>query len=86
MASGVPVVQPALGAFPEIVNLSGGGIVYQLNTPEALCDALAGLLSDPEKLSSLSENARKGIEIQFNIQDHAIEMINVYRSLQMSHI
>jgi glycosyltransferase involved in cell wall biosynthesis len=86
MASGVPVVQPALGAFPEIVNLSGGGIVYQLNTPEALCDALAGLLSDPEKLSSLSENARKGIEIQFNIQDHANEMINVYRSLQMSHI
>jgi glycosyltransferase involved in cell wall biosynthesis len=85
MASGVPVVQPALGAFPEIVNLSGGGIVYQLNTPETLCDALAGLLSDPEKLSSLSENARKGVEIQFNIQDHANEMINVYRSLQMSH-
>ena len=24
MASGVPVVQPALGAFPEIVDVSGG--------------------------------------------------------------
>lgn len=86
MASGVPVVQPALGAFPEIVNLSGGGIIYQPNTPEALCDALVSLLSDREKLNSLSENARKGVEIQFNIQDHANEMINVYRSLQMSHV
>lgn len=85
MASGVPVVQPALGAFPEIVNLSGGGIVYQPNTPDALCDAFVRLLSDREKLNRLSENARKGVEIQFNIQDHAIEMINVYHSLQMSH-
>jgi len=85
MASGVPVVQPALGAFPEIVNRSGGGIVYQPNTPEALCEALVSLLSDHEKLNSLSENARKGVEIQFNIQDHTNEMINVYQSLQMSH-
>ena len=36
MASGIPVVQPSLGAFPEIISLSGGGIVYQPNTPEEL--------------------------------------------------
>jgi glycosyltransferase involved in cell wall biosynthesis len=85
MASGVPVIQPSLGAFPEIVSLSGGGIIYQPNTPEALCDALSGMLSDREKLNRLSENARKGVEIHFNIQDHAKEMINVYKNLQMSH-
>ncbi len=81
MASGIPVVQPALGAFPEIVNLSGGGIIYQPNTPETLCDALAGLLSDREKLDLLSLNGRKGVEINFNIHNHAKEMIAAYQSL-----
>lgn len=81
MASGVPVVQPALGAFPEIINLSGGGIVYEPNTPETLCDALAGLLSDHKKLNTLSLNARKGVEANFNINDHAKEMIGVYKIL-----
>ncbi len=81
MASGIPVVQPALGAFPEIVNLSGGGIIFQPNTPEMLSEALTGLLSDPEKLNQFSINARKGVEINFNIHDHAKEMTDVYRKL-----
>lgn len=81
MASGIPVVQPALGAFPEIVNLSGGGIIYQPNTPDALCDALALLLSDRDKLDTLSLNGRKGVEINFNIHDHAKEMIEVYQKM-----
>ena len=83
MASGVPVVQPALGAFPEIVKLSGGGITYEPNTPETLCETLARLLSDPEKLNSLSVAARKGVEIRFNIHDHAKEMIAVYQNIQV---
>ena len=81
MASGVPVVQPALGAFPEIINISGGGVVYQPNTSESLCEALAGLLSDPKKLNALSLNARKGVETNFNIHDHAKEMIGVYQKI-----
>ena len=81
MASGVPVVQPALGAFPEIINLSGGGIVYQPNTPEALCDALSRLLSDPSDLKNLSHAARKGVETYFNIHSHTGEMIEIYRRL-----
>ena len=81
MASGIPVVQPALGAFPEIVNLSGGGIIYQPNTPDALCDALAILLSDREKLDTLSLNGRKGVELNFNIHNQAKEMIEVYQKL-----
>ena len=83
MASGVPVVQPALGAFPEIVKLSGGGIIYEPNTSETLCDALAGLLSDTEKLNRLSVAAREGVEISFNIHDHAKEMIAVYQNIQV---
>ncbi len=81
MASGVPVVQPALGAFPEIVNIAGGGITYEPNTPEKLSEAWAGLLSDPEKLEQLSISGYNGTKEKFNIHNHAKEIITLYESL-----
>ncbi|MBK6282422.1 MAG: glycosyltransferase family 4 protein [Draconibacterium sp.] len=45
MASGIPVVQPALGAFPEIVEKSGGGVTYSPNTPKKLSET--GLICFP---------------------------------------
>jgi glycosyltransferase involved in cell wall biosynthesis len=79
MVSGVPVVQPALGAFPEITELSGGGIVYEPNTPEALAEALAGLLNDPGQLDRLSRQGVKGVEKHFHIDVQAERMLSVYQ-------
>ncbi|MFZ5431221.1 MAG: glycosyltransferase family 4 protein [Bacteroidota bacterium] len=81
MASGIPIVQPALGAFPEIVKLSSGGVTYEPNSPDELAKAWAGLLQDPQRLEKLSHQARKGVEQYFNIHDHAKEMIGVYQRL-----
>jgi glycosyltransferase involved in cell wall biosynthesis len=78
MASGVPVIQPALGAFPEIINLSGGGVVYQPNEPSALTRALADTLSNPALLSKLSLAAIKGVETSFDIIRQSIKMVNYY--------
>ncbi len=36
MATGVPVVQPRRGAFPEIIEKTGGGILVDAGDPEAL--------------------------------------------------
>jgi len=84
MASGVPVVQPALGAFPEIVELSGGGITYMPNSPEKLCETWADLLSNPEKLEKLSNDGYEGTKKKFNIHNHAAEIIGLYESLRSS--
>ncbi len=81
MSAGIPVVQPALGAFPEIVTLSGGGTVYEPNTPEALAEAWAKMLSNTDDLSRYSQQARAGVEKFFNIYDHTREMIELYQSL-----
>jgi len=78
MVSGIPVVQPALGAFPEIVELSGGGVIYQENTPEALAQALEKLLSDPEEMDRLSRNGIEGVDKHFHIDVQAARMIKVY--------
>ena len=80
MASGIPVVQPALGAFPEIVELSGGGVIYQENTPEALAQALEKLLSDPEEMDRLSRTGKEGVDKHFHIDVQAERMVEVYES------
>jgi glycosyltransferase involved in cell wall biosynthesis len=82
MASGIPVVQPALGAFPEIVEKSGGGVTYSPNTPKKLSETWADLLSNPEKLEKLSRDGYEGTKKYFNIHNHAAEIIELYESLR----
>ena len=81
MASGIPVVQPALGANPEIIEKAGGGIIYQPNKPEEMAAALIDLLDNPEKLSSLSKAGRDGVKNYFNIHNQALETIEIYNSI-----
>ncbi|TFH26129.1 MAG: glycosyltransferase, partial [Bacteroidia bacterium] len=78
MASGVPVVQPALGAFPEIVELTGGGIIYKENTPEVLAQSLERLLSDQEELDRLSRKGKEGVNQHFRIDMQAERMVAIY--------
>src|SRR5262249_26777737 len=46
MATGVPVVLPRRGAFPEIVERTGGGLLVAPDDPDALADGLLSLLVD----------------------------------------
>jgi glycosyltransferase involved in cell wall biosynthesis len=81
MASGVPVVQPALGAFPEIIEKSGGGVVYEPNTPEMLAEAWTKTLADKAELKRLSIAARSGVESHFNIHKKSIELVKTYSTI-----
>lgn len=82
MASGIPVVQPNLGAFPEIVNTAGGGVIYDPNTPEALAKAWAELLDNPEKIEQLSNEARKSVEANFDINRQAEKLVEIYQMIE----
>jgi glycosyltransferase involved in cell wall biosynthesis len=79
MASGIPIVQPALGAFPEIVEASGGGFIYDENTPRKLAGSIHTLLSDKKLLGEKSMNARKGVEEKFNIKKKAASLVEIYK-------
>jgi glycosyltransferase involved in cell wall biosynthesis len=79
MASGIPVVQPDLGAFPEIIGTEGAGILYPENEPAPLASALADFLNDPGRMAEMSLAARKNVEENFNIYDTTGKMIEVFR-------
>ncbi|HPS12527.1 MAG TPA: glycosyltransferase family 4 protein [Prolixibacteraceae bacterium] len=84
MASGIPVVQPALGAFPEIINLTGGGVTYDPNTPESLANTLKDLLDHPSVIEKLSLEARESAETNFDINKLAKKMVEVYETTKRS--
>jgi glycosyltransferase involved in cell wall biosynthesis len=48
MACGVPVIQPRRGAFVEIVERTGGGLLVRPDDPEALADAFHRVCHTPE--------------------------------------
>lgn len=81
LASGIPLVQPRLGAFPEIIEASGGGVIYQPNTAEVLAQKLAEVLSNPEQIKLMSIKGRKSVEEKFNTSILIQRMIEVYMSV-----
>lgn len=79
MAAGVPVIQPELGAFPEIIAASGGGMIYGENTPQALAACLINVLTNEAELERLSLQARDSVQATFNIHHLAARLNELYR-------
>jgi glycosyltransferase involved in cell wall biosynthesis len=77
LARGVPVVQPDHGASPEIVRLAGGGVLFESRSVPKLAEALAGLLSDPERARELGARGREGVAEHFTAEDMALGMTRV---------
>ena len=82
MASGVPVVQPDARGFTEVVNLTGGGLLYRPNEPAALADALARVLAQPETLRRLGRQGRQAVRERFSMEAMARRMCMVYEQLR----
>ena len=61
MACGVPVVQPRAGAFPEIVEKTGGGVVVPEGDAAALARAFGDLWRDPARARALGAAGAAGV-------------------------
>jgi glycosyltransferase involved in cell wall biosynthesis len=81
MASGVPVVQPRRGAFVEIVERTGGGVLVPPDDPERLADAFVELCHDDGRLRTLSERAFGGVRAHYTVAHSADRLLTVYRDV-----
>ncbi len=84
LAFGVPVVQPNTGAFPELVNDTGGGLVYDIDEKNGLANALTGLLLDPARAIEFGQKGRTAVSARYGIDRMAGDMLAVYQSLGVS--
>ena len=82
LASGIPLVQPELGAFPEVVNLSEGGIIYHPNSPKKLAKAWKSLILDKGWLENLSTKGLNGVKKHFDIHEQAKKLVTIYEKIK----
>ena len=81
MACGVPVVQPAHGAFPEIVERTGGGVVVEPGNPEALADGIMALRLDSALAASMSKAGAAGVRHHYTVSRMAEQVEAVFSEL-----
>ncbi len=81
MACGVPVVQPRLGAYPEIVAATGGGVIYDDLSPAGLAKALYPLLVEPELAARYGRAGRAAVVASYGLPRLVVEMDRFYRGI-----
>jgi len=81
MANGVPVVQPRRGAFPEILQKTGGGILVDPDDTAALAEGILSLWKDRPRLDELGARAVAGVREHYSVERMAARALDVYRTI-----
>lgn len=78
MGCGVPVVQPRRGAFTEIVENTGGGLLVEPDNPQSLASAILKLYQDKNLARDLSANGFKGVREHYTAAHMADKVLSAY--------
>jgi glycosyltransferase involved in cell wall biosynthesis len=74
----VPVVQPRRGAFTEVVERTGGGLLVAPDDPDALADGIHALWADRGQRDTLAQRAFDGVRQHYTVQQAASRLLDVY--------
>jgi glycosyltransferase involved in cell wall biosynthesis len=78
MARGVPVVQPRRGAFTEIVEKTGGGLLVSPDSTAALADGLHTLWKDRAAGARLGRAGQVGVHEHYSIERSTDRLLAAY--------
>ena len=79
LANGVPVVQPAHGSFPELIEATGGGLLVEPENPAALAAGLQRLLTDTALRLQCGEKGKAAVSTGFSAQAMATNTMAVLK-------
>ncbi|MGH9385096.1 MAG: glycosyltransferase family 4 protein [Vicinamibacterales bacterium] len=85
MACGVPVVQPAHGAFPEIIGRTHGGVLARSEAGTDVADALYEVWRNPEHAAALGRNGAAGVRAQYTVGHMAEQTLAVFEESINTH-
>lgn len=81
MACGVPVVQPRRGAFTEIVEKSGGGLLVDPDSVESLVEGIVRIYKDPELGQALGDSGFEKVREYYSVSRMADRVLEVYETV-----
>ena len=81
-ANGVPAVLPRHGAFPEMVEDTGGGLLFEPGNPPALAEALKQMIQNPGFAADCGRRAKQIVHLRYNANTMARRMIELYKKVK----
>jgi glycosyltransferase involved in cell wall biosynthesis len=79
LGCGVPCVQPRHGAFPEVLERTGGGVLFEPNDAHDLARRLSELAADREGARALGRAGAEGVRQHHSVARMADRALEVYR-------
>jgi glycosyltransferase involved in cell wall biosynthesis len=86
MANEVPVVQPRHGAFPEIIEKTGGGILVEPHSVDSLAEGIFSLWRDQARADELGRRGAQGVREHYRVQLMAQRTVEAYSKLQQTAV
>jgi glycosyltransferase involved in cell wall biosynthesis len=80
LASGVPVVLPRHGAFPELIELTGGGLLVEPQSPSAVAAGLRQMMEDGAARREMGRRGREAVLAGFHDGAMAESVLRLYEA------
>jgi glycosyltransferase involved in cell wall biosynthesis len=84
LANGIPVILPRHGSFPEIVEATAGGLLFNPLDVADLAEKLTEILQNPELARQLGKKGRLAVHEKFHAGVMAHATMRLYEALRIS--
>ena len=81
LACGIPTVGSRVGGIPDVVRDGETGILVPAGDSQALTEAIAALLTDPERRASMSRESRRVASRDFSLEAQANRYAALYATM-----
>jgi glycosyltransferase involved in cell wall biosynthesis len=81
MATETPVIATKIGGMPEIVDDNVTGLLVEPANPQALADATAQLISNPEQARAMGKAGRKKVKQRYTWAKIVESLVNTYAAI-----
>ncbi len=79
LAQGIPIIVPKHGAYTEIIQQTGAGILYEPNDPKKLAEAIKQMLDDKEAFAQYEKNCITSVSQHLDLKIQTEQVIGVYQ-------
>ena len=82
LAAGVPVVQPKVASFPELIADTQGGVLCEPGSAPSLANAIEAVLTDEKRRRAMAEAGHKAVHSRYHVDAMSQAMAGVFAGLK----
>ena len=81
LANGVPVIAPRRGAFPEMIEATGGGVLFVPDNVDSLAEAMLARLRNWDETMEMGRRGHERVHAEWTLQHMAAHTESVFQEV-----